>query len=51
MGYFFFFILFLPSSEEHIFESIAVLFALHDVFRWGLISYGVSTFIFNIFPF
>jgi len=39
LGYFFFsFLLFLPSSEEHILESIAAFFALDDVFRWGLIS-------------
>jgi len=39
MGSFFFlFILFLPSSGEHIFGSIAAFFALDDVFRWGLIS-------------
>jgi len=34
----FFFMLFLPSFGEHIFESIAVFLALDDVFRWGLIS-------------
>jgi len=39
MGSFFFrFILFLSSSGEHIFESIAVFFALDDVFWRGLIS-------------
>ena len=39
LGYFFlFFLLYLPSSGEHIFESIAVFFALNDVFRWELIS-------------
>jgi len=35
---FFSFLLFLPSSEEHIFGSIAAFFALDDVFQWGLIS-------------
>jgi len=38
LGYFFFFLLFLPSTGEHIFGSIAAFFALDDVFRWGLIS-------------
>jgi len=34
LGYFFFsFLLFLPSSEEHIFGSIAVFFAVDDVIR------------------
>jgi len=35
---FFLFLFFLPSSEEHIFGSIAVFFELDDVFRWRLIS-------------
>jgi len=35
---FFFFLLFLPSSGEHIFGSIAAFFAVDDVIRWGLIS-------------
>jgi len=49
MGYFYvFFILFVPRSGEHIFESILVFVALDDVFRWELIFCGVSTFIFNI---
>ena len=38
LGYFFLFLLFLPSSGEHIFGSIAAFFALDDVFRWGLVS-------------
>jgi len=38
IGLFFLFLLFLPSSREHIFGSIAAFFALDDVFRWGLIS-------------
>jgi len=29
---------FLRSSGEHIFGSIATVFASNDVFRWGLIS-------------
>jgi len=34
---FFFYTNFLPSSGEHIFGNIAVLFALDEVFWWGLI--------------
>jgi len=38
--YFLFFIFcdFLRSSGEHIFRSIATVFASNDVFPWGLIS-------------
>ena len=36
--FFIFFCDFLRSSGEHIFMSIATVFALNDVFRWGLIS-------------
>jgi len=34
----YFFCDFLRSSREHIFGSIATVFALNDVFQWGLIS-------------
>jgi len=33
----------LPSSREQTERHIAVVFAPNDVFRWGLISSGVST--------
>jgi len=36
--FFLFFCDFLRSSGEHIFGSIATVFAPNDVFRWGLIS-------------
>ena len=38
MFFFYFSCDFLRSSGEHIFESIATVFASDDVFRWGLIS-------------
>jgi len=50
LGYFFLFLLFLPSSGEHIFGSIAAFFALDDVFQRGRFPRGVTTFIFHIFP-
>jgi len=38
MFFYLFFCDFLRSSGEHIFGSIATVFASNDVFRWGLIS-------------
>jgi len=41
---------FLRSSGEHIFGSIATVFASNEVFRWGLISYGRLNFKVKNFP-